>query len=348
MEGVLSKLSEEHILSDVSNTQRDSQNEIQFISTTNIGGRKKGTTKQLKKESNLKVTNVISTCATLYLAELEQAKKLGLANVPNGTLRKIVNEEEEKAGLSVNSISLDTIRSRVKRGNPTAISESRLSPISELEPIISEFCIRLAKMGRPLTKTTVIELANDLISDTDSQSRIVKFKEERKLKNTEKLGDAWYRGFLHRYEDVLSRNGSAIKDTKRRTWVTRDNFLYMYENVYVRMVEAGIAEKEDEEIVYVEGLPSKYKLTLPEYLLFVDEVGCNTNRLNDGKVRGEVFIVPKKSGNTTAPTRATAKLHFTVLQFISGTGVPVLCAIIFKKELEISEIPVIWKLFNSE
>jgi hypothetical protein len=146
-EGVLSDLTEEHVLSDVSNTQRDSQNEIQFISTTNIGGRKKGTTKQLKKESNLKVTNVISTCATLYLAELEQAKKLGLANVPNGTLRKIVNEEEEKAGLSVNSISLDTIRSRVKRGNPTAISESRLSPISELEPIISEFCIRLAKMG---------------------------------------------------------------------------------------------------------------------------------------------------------------------------------------------------------
>ena len=41
MEGVLSDLTEEHVFSDVSNTQRDSQNEIQFISTTNIGGRKK-------------------------------------------------------------------------------------------------------------------------------------------------------------------------------------------------------------------------------------------------------------------------------------------------------------------
>jgi hypothetical protein len=82
--------------------------------------------------------------------------------------------------------------------------------------------------------------------------------------------------------------------------------------------------------------------------LVADKTDCNTNQLIDGKVGGEVFIVPKNSGNTTAPTRATAKLHFTVLQFISGTGVPVLCAIIFKKELEISEIPVIWKLFNSE
>ncbi len=98
---------------------------------------------------------------------------------------------------------------------------------------------------------------------------------------------------LQCYEDILSRNGSAIKDTKRRTWVTRDNFMNMYEIIYKRMVEAGIVEKEDEEILCEAGLPSKYKLTLPEYLLFVDEAGCNMNRLNDGKVRGEVFIVPK-------------------------------------------------------
>jgi hypothetical protein len=192
-------------------------------------------------------------------------------------------------------------------------------------------------MGLPLTKTTVIEFANDLISDTESESRIVKFKEERKLKNTEKLGDALYHGFLQRYKDVLSRNGSAIKDTKRRTWVTRDNFMSMYENIYERMVEAGIAEKEDGEILHEAGLPSKYILTLPEYLLFIDETGCNTNQLNDGKVRGEIFIVPKNSGNTAAPTKATADLHFTGLPFISGTGVSVLCAIISKSELEISD-----------
>jgi hypothetical protein len=126
-EGVMSNLTEEHVLSDASNTQRDSQNETQFVSTTNFGGHKKGSTRQLKKESNLKFVNVIFTCATLYLAEVEQAKKLGLANVPNGTLRKTVNKEEEKSGLSTNSILLDTIKSRVKRENPTANSKSRLN-----------------------------------------------------------------------------------------------------------------------------------------------------------------------------------------------------------------------------
>jgi hypothetical protein len=44
-------------------------------------------------------------------------QKSGLPNVPSGTLKKIINEEEEKAGLSVNTISIDTIRSRIKRGN---------------------------------------------------------------------------------------------------------------------------------------------------------------------------------------------------------------------------------------
>ena len=40
---------------------------------------------------------------------IEEVRKKGFTNVPNGTLRKIVSEAEEKAGLSVNSISKDTI-----------------------------------------------------------------------------------------------------------------------------------------------------------------------------------------------------------------------------------------------
>jgi hypothetical protein len=55
-------------------------------------------------------------------------------------------------------------------------------------------------MGCRLTKTTVIELANDLIQDTEFQSKIAKCKEIRKLKALEKLGKAWYHGFLHCYE----------------------------------------------------------------------------------------------------------------------------------------------------
>jgi hypothetical protein len=61
----------------------------------------------------------------------------------------------------------------------------------------------------------------------------------------------------------------------------------MYENVCATMVEKGIAEKVEDAIHYETGLPTKYKLTHPEYLLFVNETGCNTNQLNIGKVGGE-------------------------------------------------------------
>jgi hypothetical protein len=75
----------------------------------------------------------------------------------------------------------------------------------------------------------------------------------------------------------------------------------MYENVYEEMVKAGIAEEKEEEIEYETGLSSKFQLTKPEFLLFVDETGCNTNQLNDGRVGGELFVVPKIDNEAGAP-----------------------------------------------
>jgi len=205
-----------------------------------------------------------------------------------------------------------------------------LSPIHDVEPTLCDFCICLGKMGNPLTKTTIIELANDLIAETEYQEKIKECKGLRKLNSTEKLGDAWYRGFMSRYSDKLTQSGTTIKDTKRNTWVTKENFQIMYESVYEAMVTAGVAQKEDEEITYGTGLPSRYRLTKPEYVLFMDETGCNTNQLNDGRVGGELFIVPKADNEAGCPIDATTDLHFTVLGFISGTGEAVMCAIIFK------------------
>ncbi len=122
--------------------------------------------------------------------------------------------------------------------------------------------------------------------------------------------------------------------------MSSENFANMYENAYDTMVEVGIAEVADEAIQNEAGLPTKYKLTRPKFLLFVDETGCNTKQLNDGKVGGELFVMPKNAGDTAAPAGATTNLHFMVLPFISGTGEPVLCAIIFRSDQQISEIPV--------
>ena len=91
------------------------------------------------------------------------------------------------------------------------------------------------------------------------------------------------------------------------------------------------------------GRPTKYKVTRPENILFVDETSCNTNQREDGYAGGELFVVPKESmcGGSTG---ATTDLHFTVMCFTAGTGHPVMCAVILKSETPISEIPISWKL----
>jgi hypothetical protein len=68
---------------------------------------------------------LVTLLAILYDDKIKEAKKAGLSYVPNGTLKKNANNEEDnKAGLSVITISLDTIRSRVKRCNLTAYSKN--------------------------------------------------------------------------------------------------------------------------------------------------------------------------------------------------------------------------------
>ncbi len=136
----------------------------------------------------------------------------------------------------------------MKRCNLTAFNKNQQSLIFQIKPIIWEFRIRLVKMGCPLTKTTIIELANDLMSGTELECEIINFKKLQKLNCIQKLGDAWCRGFLSRHQDQLTRNASAVKNLKRR----------------------------EEAIQHEAGLPTKHKLTRPKYLVFVDETGCNT------------------------------------------------------------------------
>ena len=60
---------------------------------------------------------------------------------------RIIKEETEKAGLTENWISLETVRSRVKRGNLDAFNPSQQSPIKDIEPVLCKFCIRTGKLS---------------------------------------------------------------------------------------------------------------------------------------------------------------------------------------------------------
>jgi hypothetical protein len=64
----------------------------------------------------------------------------------------------------------------------------------------------------------------------------------------------------------------------------------------------------------------------PEYVIFVDEVGCNTSQEGDGARGGKKKIVVR--GTVAKETATTNHNHFTVLGFTAATGEPFMCAII--------------------
>jgi hypothetical protein len=90
------------------------------------------------------------------------------------------------------------------------------------------------------------------------------------------------------------------------------------------------------------GWPSKYRMIKPEWCLFVDETGCNTNQRTDGNIGGEKFVVSVEQ-TENGRNGVVTDLHFTVLTFISGHVEAVMCAVILKSDKKVSELPIKWR-----
>jgi hypothetical protein len=87
----------------------------------------------------------------------------------------------------------------------------------------------------------------------------------------------------------------------------------MYDFIYENIVEKGLEEvwetekmldKEGNQVTNKEdmyGRPTKYNLTHPEKLIFVDEVGDNTSQANDEK-RQDQNTSPEKDGEHSSKT----------------------------------------------
>ena len=116
----------------------------------------------------------------------------------------------------------------------------------------------------------------------------------------------------------------------------------MYDLVYGAMHVSGVTEKlshpewqnEAGEKINGEceapGEKVEYRIVHPNYILHVDEVGNNICQPNNGHKDGQKFLVER--GFQPRTSCSTSEVHWTTLGFTSGTGEPVLCAIIFAAE----------------
>jgi hypothetical protein len=216
--------------------------------------------------------------------------------------------------------------------------------MAPVEKYIVSLMEQLSKMRQPLNISEGLSLANSLVEGTEWEEAVVEFKKKRGWnpldENGEKkpiLGPKWYKNFWKRNSHLLERKKGHKFSKDRSEWSIHRNFVQMYDEVYEAMVKAGVAEKLSEPMWVDEkqqateeknafGQKATHLLLRPEYVVFVDEVGCNTSQEGDGARGGEKKIVSR--GTVAKETATTNCNHFTVLGFTAATGDPIMCAII--------------------
>lgn len=308
-----------------------------------------------KKQHNLqKIRNCVTLVAQEY--QNEKAKCIEMqVRVPKGTFKSIATKISIAHDISPDLINFKTVASRIVSGNLVGIKQQSISPIQQIEPEIALCCEQLSNIGQPLDRKEVCSLASEMIKGTSYETKMKMFKEKRGLDCTNQiLGTRWYDNFMTRYAHVLKRGRCKHKDIKRKTWCTKEHFTNMYDAVYEKMVEAKVAIKLEEEVMLdIDGnqtddeekqyrRKTKFILTKPEQVLFVDKTGCNTNQKDDGYLGGRLYVLSaeEKDGGKVG---ATTDIHFTVLCFTNGNRTPLMCAVILKSSKDINKIPLSWK-----
>ena len=197
-----------------------------------------------------------------------------------------------------------------------------------LEAHFLDTILQLAVMQQPVTPSIAIEMINYMVASNKLQEQIVEWKkkhlpETNKENSSDKdtsttnpahVGKKYWRNFIKRHPEIGSKKAVCF-DSNREDWCTHANFEVMYNKVYSAMVRSGVAlelpnevwvtldgritENEDEST----GKKTRYLLTHPELVFFVDEVGSNTSQKNDGNVGGQKFVVDQNK-------RALLRLSF--------------------------------------
>jgi hypothetical protein len=262
------------------------------LSIVNQGGRPKGSTyenmRELKCTKKLALNYASNEAFRVKQGFLSQ----GFERIPNVTYKNNVKKVEEKFSLKEGSLNKQTLLTRAKRGNLSASGRGLNSPMLALEAHFLDMILELAAMRQPVTVTDAISLINSMISTSNLWNEIVEWKKKHlpgEFNSDESacLGEKYWQNFKKRQPEIKQKKAVQF-DVNREDWCNVDNFQSMYDHLYSAMVRSKVAiELEEEVMVKLDGTitdnedestgrKTKYILTHPELVFFVDEVGSNT------------------------------------------------------------------------
>lgn len=301
------------------------------------GGRPKGVT--IAGEEKRAKTIALMTD---YLAAKVKAAKQESADgkLRQGMYSKLHQETLEHFEMQDQGVEIlyDTIKHRIQRGNTAVPSMGPQSPLARLEPFLVDIVKQAQEAGYPMTPSYFVELVNSLLENSEVKEELREYNIKRRLDPDTPVTKSYYNGFMKR-NDLFSNKGTR-KSTMRMDDMTADNVQLMYNLVYQRMIDAGVAViLPDEEHYYINsegqvttdeserfGELCTQKIVHREYVLMADEVGSDMCQEEDGAIGGSRYI----SDNKMSYLRGCKNSHrFTVFAITAGTGEIVMYVIIF-------------------
>jgi hypothetical protein len=280
----------------------DKANANKSNNTTGVtmGGRPKGSTTANILDQK-KWIELATQSAVQLLAEAQSKKKRSGSRIEKGALTEIIMKMKQDYQLPDDIIILEsTVHQWLKRNTKSGHC-GLTSPMIEIEPYLVSIIIQLANMQVPITSSPGLALCNSIIQGTRIQKVIKDYKKKYCQNFTDVLGPLYWRGFLKQNKELIRSKKPVRFETKQAEWCTYIN-MQMYDEIYSQLVEVGLAVKhpepvwcnKDGNVVNKEhltvGLKSAFELIHPDWLIFVDEIGCNTSQTKDGQVCGEKFL----------------------------------------------------------
>jgi hypothetical protein len=142
-----------------------------------------------------------------YIAKQDAIK--AKTQVADGTLNELIEDTFIEYDLPNNSIKHQTVYYCMKHNNLGGQAHQKVSPLACIEPLIVEWCLKMATIGIALHKKNVFELVNELIAGTEASKTLEEFKKKRNLPTrdgeTIVVGRRWYELFIKRNKEVLKQ-----------------------------------------------------------------------------------------------------------------------------------------------
>ena len=303
-------------------------------------GRPKGITMEKKRLRLIAENDARHKITVRYLHESKLYSSK--SNTKRSIFRNIFNQEKIAFDLDDSfTYPFETMRTRIKSDKLNA--DGRGSPVAAIEPKLVSLILCMSTIKRTLCLSSVLNLANDLIQNTETQKRLIEWKLKKKIyhcdeSNLGKLGVGYLKCFIKRYRHLLHRRTISMYAIDRSNFTTYLNFCDMYHHIEQVLLKSNIAIKLDHpvpmdmngNIVSDEnqgyGFNVQIKITRPEMGLLLDECGCNLSQEYDNNYGNELYLTGKN--DKAYQSISTKYNHFTFIGITLMNGQPLMCVVI--------------------